>query len=341
MEVFARAPAPSAQSDGALARVAQSVQPQLEEIEARIAQQAAEFDPAVEGYVAYAIGGRGKRLRPLLALLSGGATGAVTAEHVELATILELIHIATLVHDDIIDEAERRRAQPTVNARWGNSLSVLLGDCLFAQALNLSTNFEEAEISRAIARAAKEVCSGEIIQTQRRFDLHLGIDDYLRIVQMKTGSLFAAAGELGARLNKADAETVRALRKFGMRIGAAYQVYDDCLDIAGTEAASGKTLGTDLRKGKLTLPILMLLRSAPAAEREKYCEWILAESPEATASLLRGAGRTHALKHAVEYGQELVREARADLHDLKTNASVAALSALGDRIGALFSQFRA
>ena len=149
-----------------------------------------------------------------------------------------------------MDEAERRRGQPTVNARWGNALSVLLGDCLFAQALNLSTNFNKAEISRAIAQAARDVCSGEIIQTQRRFDLHLAIDDYRRIVEMKTGSLFAAAAELGAVLNEMEPAVVRSLQSYGMKIGTAYQIYDDCLDIAGNESIIGKTLGTDLRKGK-------------------------------------------------------------------------------------------
>src|SRR3954451_25130391 len=253
----------------------QSVRAELKEVEARIAAQAAAFDPAVEGYVMYAIGSRGKRLRPLIALLSGGATGGITSAHVELAGNLEMIHIAPLVHDDIMDEAERRRGQPTVNARWGNALSVLLGDCLFAQALNLSTNFDKAEISRSIAQAARDVCSGEIIQTQRRFDLHLGIEDYRRIVEMKTGSLFAAAAELGAALNDMEPSVVRSLKSFGMKIGAAYQIYDDCLDIAGNEAVVGKTLGTDLRKGKLTLPVLLLLQAAPALEREQYCRMIV------------------------------------------------------------------
>jgi octaprenyl-diphosphate synthase len=116
--------------------------------------------------------------------------------------IVELIHIATLVHDDVMDEAEQRRAQPTANARWGNSLSVLLGDCLFAHALTLSTNFENSDIGRAIARTATTVCSGEMIQTQRRFDLNLTVEDYLRIVQMKTGSLFSAAAELAAVITR-------------------------------------------------------------------------------------------------------------------------------------------
>src|SRR3954465_11632377 len=184
------------------------VQPQLDEVEARIARQAAAFDPAVEGYVTYAIGSRGKRLRPLVALLSGGATGGITSGHLDLAVFVELIHLATLVHDDIMDEAERRRSQPTVNARWGNSLSVLLGDVLFAHALNLATDFEDNNISRAIARTATEVCSGEMIQTQRRFDLQLSREDYFRIIRMKTGSLFACAAELGAVISRASDEVV-------------------------------------------------------------------------------------------------------------------------------------
>src|SRR5437763_12744530 len=211
-----------------LAQVARLVQPHLEEVEARIAQQAAAFDPALEGYVVYAVGSRGKRLRPLLALLAGGATGQINSNHVDLAVIVELIHIATLVHGAVMGVAERRRAQPTVNARWGNSLSVLLGDCLFAHALTLSTSFERSEIGRAIARTASEICSGEMIQTQRRFDLKLGVDDYLRIVKLKTGSLFAAAAELGGLISEAEPAELELLKNYGLRVGTAYQIYDDC-----------------------------------------------------------------------------------------------------------------
>jgi octaprenyl-diphosphate synthase len=324
-----------------LAQVALGVQAQLKEVEARIAHQAAEFDPAIEGYVTYAIGGRGKRLRPLVALLSGGASGGITSAHLDLAVIVELIHIATLVHDDIMDEAERRRAQPTVNARWGNSLSVLLGDCLFAQALNLSTNFDNTDVCRTIARAAREVCSGEIIQTQRRFDLHLGIGDYLRIIEMKTGSLFAAAAELGAVLNGADVETTRALKDFGRKIGAAYQIYDDCLDIAGNETEIGKTLGTDLRHGKLTLPVLMLLGSAPAAEREQYCELILKEKSSAITKLLKMDSPNGALKASVDAGEELIRDAQRELEALPPNQYTDSLFQFGDALKELLDQFRA
>src|SRR3954470_20104381 len=210
-----------AKPDNSLSRVTRAVQSELAAVEARIAEQTTAFDPAIEGYVSYAVGSRGKRLRPVTALLSGGSLGPITPEHIDLAVVVELIHIATLVHDDIVDEAERRRAQPTVNARWGNSLSVLLGDCLFAHALNLSAGFDEPGISRAIARTASEVCSGEMIQTQRRFDLQLRVEDYLRIVELKTGSLFAVAAELAASISGADATITAMLQRYGMRIGTA------------------------------------------------------------------------------------------------------------------------
>ena len=346
MEVFARSDqrrsgiATSASSLGPLARVAQLVQPQLDEVETRIVQQAAAFDPDIEGYVTYAIGGRGKRLRPLLALLAGGATGKITSGHVDLAVIVELIHIATLVHDDIMDEAERRRGQPTLNARWGNSLSVLLGDCLFAHALNLSTNFENAEISRAIARAAREICSGEMIQTQRRFDLKLQVEDYLRIVEKKTGSLFAAAAELAAFISEADSNVIETFKDFGIRIGTAYQIYDDCLDLAGSERATGKTLGTDLRKGKFTLPVLIFLRSASDFERERCCRLVLEERIEEMTELLRIGATNGALNESIAAGSDLIREAQTVLDGIVANPYADALFALGDALRKMFDQLR-
>ncbi len=340
MEVFTRTPAVKTPSAGPLARVAQIVQTQLNEVEARITQQAAEFDPAIEGYVSYAIGGQGKRLRPMVALLSGGATGTLNSAHVDLAVILELIHIATLVHDDIMDDAERRRGQPTVNARWGNSLSVLLGDCLFAQALNLSTYFEDAKVSRAIAQAARDVCTGEIIQTQRRFDLHLGVQDYRRIVELKTGSLFSAAAELSAVINEQEPAVVRALQSYGMKIGAAYQIYDDCLDIAGNESVIGKTLGTDLRKGKLTLPVLMLLKAAPAVEREQYSQMIVNGKVDELTDILRAEIGTASLTESLKAGRELIREAQTELAILPESEHATALNELGDALRDLLDQLR-
>ena len=323
-----------------LAQVARLIQPHLEEVEARIAQQAAAFDPALEGYVVYALGSRGKRLRPLLALLAGGATGQINSNHVDLAVIVELIHIATLLHDDVMDEAERRRAQPTANARWGNLLSVLLGDCLFAHALTLSTNFENADIGRAIARTAATVCSGEMIQTQRRFDLTLTVQDYLHIVEMKTGSLFSAAAELAALISEADPNVIETVKNFGFQIGTAYQIYDDCLDLAGSESATGKTLGTDLRKGKFTLPVLIFLRSASEFERERCCRLVLEEQVEEMIELLKNGATDGALNESIAAGCDLIREAQGTLDGIASNPYADALFSLGDALCDMFDQLR-
>jgi octaprenyl-diphosphate synthase len=323
-----------------LAEVAGLVQPHLEQVELRIAEQAAAFDPALEGYVVYAVGSRGKRLRPLLALLAGGATGKINSGHIDLAVIVELIHIATLVHDDVMDEAERRRSQPTANARWGNSLSVLLGDCLFAHALTLSTNFDNADISRAIARTAATVCSGEMIQTQRRFDLNLTVQDYLRIVEMKTGSLFSAAAELAALISEAKPNVIETFKNFGIQVGTAYQIYDDCIDLAGSESATGKTLGTDLRKGKFTLPVLIFLRSASEFERERCCQLVLDEHIEELIELLKNSATNGALNESIAAGSDLIRDAQRMLDGIASNRYADALFSLGDVLCEMFDQLR-
>ena len=326
---------------GTLTRVVAPVQAQLNEVDRRIADQTRAFDPAIEGYVAYAIGGGGKRLRPLVALLSGGATGSLGSGHLDLAVIVELIHVATLVHDDIMDEAERRRSQPTVNARWGNSLSVLLGDVLFAHALNLSTDFDDSSISRTIARTATEVCSGEMIQTQRRFDLKLSREEYFRIIAMKTGSLFACAAELGAVISGAPESVVSQLRNYGARIGTAYQIYDDCLDIAGTEDETGKTLGTDLRKGKLTLPVLTLLESASPFDRERCCALVLEGKLEEVTALLQNSPTNGAIGMAIETASDFIRDAQNELVPLEPNRCVDALFGLGEALLELLESLRA
>jgi len=282
----------------------------LSQVEERIRAQAKAFDPAIEHYVAYAIQSHGKRLRPALALLAGGATGAILPAHSDLAVIVELIHAATLVHDDILDHADLRRGQPTANAKWGNSLAVLLGDCLFAHALQLASSFEDSRICRRIAEAAGEVCSGEIIQTQRRFDFKLTVPDYFRILEMKTGALFAVATQMGGLLNGASEAAQKGLFDFGMRLGTAYQIYDDCLDLAGDESTVGKTLGSDLRRGKLTLPILHLLNTSSPTERERLGSLILEGNEEDIRGLVESAMAKGALHHAVNTGRQMLQEAR-------------------------------
>jgi len=308
-------------------------------VEERIRQQAREFDPAVEGYIAYACESHGKRLRPALTLLASGATGSITSSHVDLAVVLELIHAATLVHDDIMDGADTRRGQPTANSKWGNAITVLLGDCLFAHALKLATNFSDNEISRRISAAASDVCSGEIIQTQRRFDLKLSLPEYYKIIEMKTAALFAAATELGAYLNEATPEVISAMKVFGLKLGTAYQVYDDCLDIVGNEATAGKTLGSDLRKGKLTLPLLQLLHTSQSGDREKLSEAIRRGAEADIVMLVEKVRRSGALANSLSAGRKLIQEARLRLDVVPPNKYRSALREVCETLESMIQQF--
>ena len=320
-------------------RIFTLIQPQLNAVEAAIGRQAEAFDPAVRGYVDYACATSGKRLRPALALLAGGATGTMGEAQQNLAVIIELIHLATLVHDDVLDGAEKRRDQPTANSRWGNTISVLLGDCLFAHALDLATTFDDAAISRGIARAATAVCTGEILQTQRRFDLNLSLGDYYRIIEMKTAALFGAAAGLGATLNGVTPEVSGALKTYGLKIGTAYQVYDDLLDLAGDEEAAGKTLGTDLKKGKLTLPILKLLQGSENGQRELLTQTILRGDDDDLAALCERAHGSGAMAEAVAAGRELVDEGVRQLDVLADSPYRDALADVGRRLGIMIGQF--
>jgi len=331
--------ASSVTKSAALKQAFELINSELYAVEERIRAQARAFDPAVEGYVAYTLETTGKRLRPAVALLAGGATGDIGPAHFDLAVVVELIHAATLVHDDILDGAEMRRGQPTVNAKWGNALSVLLGDCLFAHALKLGTGFRSSEAMRRIAEAASEVCSGEIVQTQRRFDLKLSVPDYYRIIEMKTGALFAVATELGAFLNEAAPSTIGAMRTFGLRFGTAFQIYDDVLDLAGDEADAGKTLGSDLRKGKLTLPILYLLQHTEPAERERTCTVILSGTDAEIGALVERAIEIGAVKFAVAAGRRMLREAQTQLKLVPANKYLDALKGLIRTLDGMLGHF--
>ena len=325
-------------SNAAFASAIELIGPDLYSVEERIREQSKAVDAGIEHYFEYAVGGSGKRLRPALALLAGGATGRIVSDHVDLAVIVELIHIASLVHDDIMDGAERRRDRPTLNAKWGNSLTVLVGDVLFAHALRLSTKFSNSDVSRRIADAAADVCTGEILQTRRRFDLNLPLSEYYRMVQMKTGALFAVATELGAFLSGASPAVISALKNYGNKVGIAYQVLDDCIDLVGDEEMVGKTLGTDLACGKFTLPVLLLLQGSSDGEREELRSGLLSEEGIAPARLLELMASRGSLRAAVQAARTLVDEAEAELEKVQQNRHAAALGSMTEYLrGVLLS----
>ena len=318
----------------------QLVAERLISVEEQIRAQSKAFDPAVEGYVDYVLGTSGKRIRPALCLLAGGTCGEAGGDHEKLGIVLEMIHLATLVHDDIMDGAELRRSQPTAAARWGSSLSVLLGDCLFAHALEMSASFDSPWICRKIARASNEVCSGEILQTQRRFDFALTIPDYFRIIRLKTAALFSAATEIAAWLNGASEAVQENLRLYGELLGTAYQIYDDCLDLCGEETKAGKTLGTDLLKGKLTLPVLYLMEDATEAQRGQLNKLILRQEPIDLNVLAGIANYAGAISRAVTTAKGMLAEARAALIILPGNENTAALEGITHYLDSLLDGCR-
>lgn len=250
------------------------VEPFLEAVAHRLAKQVEAFDPDIGRYADYALNGQGKHLRAALVGLTANALGKVNDSHVTAAVIIEMVHLATLVHDDVIDEAEIRRGRPTLAANWSNEIAVLFGDCLFAHALRLAASFPTPDVCRAVAMATNTVCSGEILQTQHRRDFQFTRERYFKVLEMKTAELFALSCELSAGLSGTPPEQRSALRQFGLAFGTAYQVYDDCIDLFGSEAAAGKSLGTDLAKGKLTLPLLLLWERADAADRLRLQELV-------------------------------------------------------------------
>jgi octaprenyl-diphosphate synthase len=254
--------------------IVEPAQPFLEAVAIRLEEQVNAFDPEISAYARYALTNQGKQLRPALVALSAGATGVLNDHHVTVAVIIEMVHLATLVHDDVMDEAEIRRRRATLAANWGNEISVLLGDCLFAHALKLAASFPTPDICRAVASATNTVCSGEILQTHRRLNFQFVREEYFKILGMKTAELFALSCELGARLSQAPPAEQSALRDYGMALGTAYQVYDDCVDLFGSEASVGKSLGTDLASGKLTLPVLVILERAKPEEQVRLKELV-------------------------------------------------------------------
>jgi octaprenyl-diphosphate synthase len=238
--------------------------------------------------------------------------------------------LATLVHDDVVDEAEIRRGRLTLAANWGNEIAVLFGDCLFANALKLAASFPTPEVCRAVAMATNTVCSGEILQTHQRRDFRFTREKYFKVLEMKTAELFALSCELSACLSGTAPEVRVALRQFGLAFGTAYQIYDDCVDLFGSEAAAGKSLGTDLAKGKLTLPILLLWERAEAADRAKLEKLIRVWQGGSAKKVIELLAKYETLASSVGFLSQYLDTARQQLQVLPASNGRAGLLGLTD-----------
>ncbi len=309
-------------------QIVEPVEPFLDAVAHRLEKQVHEFDPGLAPYAKYALMGNGKHLRPTLVALAANSLGKINDSHVTVAVIIEMVHLATLVHDDVMDEAEIRRGQLTLAANWGNEIAVLFGDCLFAQALKLAASFPTPDICRAVATATNTVCAGEILQTRHRRDFERSRREYFRVLKMKTAELFALSCELAACLSGATPSQRTALRQFGLAFGTAYQIYDDCVDLFGSEAAAGKSLGTDLAKGKLTLPLLLTWERATPAERAELEKLITNWHPGAMNQVTGLLARYEILAPSLEVIGDYLVKARQTLRALPETDGRAGLQGL-------------
>ncbi|MBX3744575.1 MAG: polyprenyl synthetase family protein [Verrucomicrobiae bacterium] len=309
--------------------VSDPLAPFLADVRRFLEAQVATFEEEVAEGARYALSASGKQLRPVLVALSARAVGSLQPSHVTGAAIVELVHLATLVHDDVIDAAGVRRQLPTVAARFGNRTAVLLGDCLFAHALKLASGYPTTDVCRAVSAATKAVCSGEILQTLRPGRVDQPIEQYFRILQLKTAELFALACEIGALLATHQAAHRTSLRRFGLEFGTAYQIFDDCLDVFGNEQTAGKTLGTDLANGKVTLPILLAYQRASPSDRqliERFLGGTAPAAPPGIRPVLARYGAAAACRDVVDAHLHSARSALAFLGSSDGSSALLALT---------------
>jgi octaprenyl-diphosphate synthase len=273
-------------------------------------------DPFVDQLVKHAFRLGGKRLRPALLLLAAKATGAITRDHIVLAAVVEMIHTATLVHDDVLDEASLRRHRETINARCDNEASVLVGDFLFTHAFYLASSLETTFACQTIGRATNIVCAGELRQIHSRGNFALGEAEYLAIIEAKTAELCACCCRLGAHYAGAQAPCEDALDRFGRNLGIAFQIADDMLDLTGDELSMGKSLGTDLEKQKPTLPLIRLLAESTAAERAEIVELLSSNTAAGRQQVNLWLERTDAFVYSLNRAKHFAQLAAADLRQL-------------------------
>ncbi len=272
---------------------------------------------------------QGKMLRPAVLLLSGKACGEVTRNHIDFSIVMELVHLATLIHDDVLDGADIRRKSSTVNRLWGNEPSVLLGDYLLSKSFGLCCRTGDMETFGGLSRVAQRVCQGELLQCLTREDWAMTEERYLEIIEMKTASFYEECCRLGAKLSGGTDEDQAALEAYGRLIGNSFQITDDLLDILGREDETGKTLGTDIAQCKPTLPIIHFCRVSDPGSRKALIQFIQDphESKQEIRSLLDRSG---SLEYSWTRAQAMAGQAQDKLRTLKASAARETLAAIAE-----------
>jgi octaprenyl-diphosphate synthase len=264
----------------------------------------------------YIIAAGGKRLRPALVLLAAGATGYRGGHHIELAAVVEFIHTATLLHDDVVDESELRRGRKTANAEFGNAASVLVGDFLYSRAFQMMVGVKSMRIMEVLADATNAIAEGEVLQLLNTHDFGVTEPTYIDVIRRKTAKLFEAAAQLGAILGNAGIEIEQGLARYGMHLGTAFQLIDDVLDYSGDAAHTGKNLGDDLSEGKPTLPLIYVMKQGAPEQAELVRSAIEHGGRDEFEAVLRAIHATGALDYVRRKAQEEARAARKEISPL-------------------------
>ena len=264
------------------------------------------------------IGGGGKRLRPALVLLSSGLFESVKTQHHELAAIVEFIHTATLLHDDVVDESAMRRGKSTANHLFGNAASVLVGDFLYSRAFQMMVKLQNMRVMDVLSEATNIISEGEVLQLMNIHNADVTEQEYLKVIHFKTAKLFEAATRLGAVISGANSIDESALAQYGMRLGTAFQLIDDVLDLSGDVNQIGKNLGDDLSEGKPTLPLLIAMQRGNTAEASTIRKTIQQGGLDELAAVLAAVKATDALNYVRDLAANEARvgcEAIAHLPD--------------------------
>lgn len=322
-----------------LASVAGVITEALGRVNERFDRQLSSEFPPVQRLCRHVERYRGKMLRPMLVLASGLAVkpqGVLGDNHITVAAVCEMIHMATLVHDDVLDEADTRRRGETVNRLHGNETAVILGDYLIAAAYHLCSQLDSQQVALRVGHVSMTMCTGELLQLSHREDLSLDEATYFEIVERKTASLVALACRLGAECSGAAEDVCRRLERFGLQVGVAFQIQDDLLDLTSRQGTLGKPAGKDLEKGKLTLPMIHHLAAASPLDRGRALE--LAEraarpgggsAAEKLAGLLHQSG---SIEHAQKQAKDLVSRARQELDAIPESPARELLLIMADTV---------
>jgi octaprenyl-diphosphate synthase len=271
--------------------------PDMQAVDAVIRRELHSDVVLVRQVAEYIINAGGKRLRPALVLLSAGALGYGGTRHHELAAIIELIHTATLLHDDVVDESDLRRGRKTANALFGNAASVLVGDFLHSRSFQMMVEVGDMRIMRVLSDATNIIAEGEVLQLMNCHDADVDEERYLQVIRYKTAKLFEAAAQIGAIIGGADPATERRLAEYGAHLGTAFQLIDDVLDYSGAEAETGKHLGDDLAEGKPTLPLIHVMQRGTEAQARSVRQAIESGGRDDFPAVLEAIRATGALEH--------------------------------------------